>query len=481
MAITVILYSFTKRENSTKQPTAAGTSFTCTMIDDTSLMNPVFKLSIATNPIGNNYCYVSDFNRYYFITDISTHQNFWYVSCTCDVLASFKTEIGNGTHYVLRAASSYDGDISDTVYPAKIAATCSQIQPATNLINWSEGHSYVLGVVGIAANSVNQVGSLVYYHMDEDALRAFITFLMDNVDNWSDLTGEYSPGVQQALLNPMQYITSCICLPLDPPRATDPRPSSIKFGYYEYTVGAAGVIHCLTNSLLTLAENTTINLPKHPQAATRGNYLNCQPFSEYTLHCDPFGDIPLDPMVLQENTNIAVNLTIDMTDGMASLVVKGNEHVQDILFNGCSKVGININLSQVYVDGLAQEKVVTESIATMASAALSGSPAGFVTIANAATSGIQDATRINFPTVSGLPNGGSFLPFFHTNNFYILLKYIEIVDENLTELGRPLCQSKVINTLTGYILCSGADCQITGTQEEAQKINNYMNTGFFYE
>ena len=170
MAITVILYSFTKRENSTKQPTAAGTSFTCTMIDDTSLMNPVFKLSIATNPIGNNYCYVSDFNRYYFITDISTHQNFWYVSCTCDVLASFKTEIGNGTHYVLRAASSYDGDISDTVYPAKIAATCSQIQPATNLINWSEGHSYVLGVVGIAANSVNQVGSLVYYHMDEDAL-----------------------------------------------------------------------------------------------------------------------------------------------------------------------------------------------------------------------------------------------------------------------------------------------------------------------
>ena len=56
-----------------------------------------------------------------------------------------------------------------------------------------------------------------------------------------------------------------------------------------------------------------------------------------------------------------------------------------------------------------------------------------------------------------------------------------VVDENLAEIGRPLCQTKVINTLSGYILCQLADCQISGTQEEAQKINNYMNTGFFYE
>ena len=481
MAVNVTLYSFTKRENSTKQPTGSGTTYSCTMIDDTSLMNPTFKLSIATNPIGNNYCYVADFNRYYFITDISTHQNFWYISCTCDVLASFKTEIGTGTHYILRSASDYDGDISDSIYPAKIDATMTRTFPVTNLLDWSNGHSFVLGVVGIAASNADQIGSVVYYHMDDAALLAFITFLMDNVDNWSDLAGEYSPGVNQALLNPMQYIVSCICLPVSAPSGTYTRPSSIKFGYYEYTVGATGEIKTISNSNTTVIENTTISIPKHPQAATRGNYLNCQPYSDYVLHVDIFGDIPLDPTLLQENTDLAVDLYIDMTDGTTSLFVQGNNVLTDIFFNGSAKIGVNINLSQVYVDGLSQEKVVTENIATMASAALSGSPAGFVTIMNAATSGIQDATRLNFPTVSGLSNGGSFLPFFNVDSFYLMHKYVEIVDENLTELGRPLCQSKQINTLTGYILCSGADCQIPGTQEEAQKINNYMNTGFFYE
>ena len=66
MAITVTLYSFTKRENSTKRPSTGGTDFSCTLIEDTSLMNPTFKLSIANNPIGKNYVYVADFNRYYF-------------------------------------------------------------------------------------------------------------------------------------------------------------------------------------------------------------------------------------------------------------------------------------------------------------------------------------------------------------------------------------------------------------------------------
>lgn len=481
MAITVTLYTFTKRENSTKQPTGTGTGFSCTMIDDTSLMNPTFKLSIAANPIGYNYCYVADFNRYYFITDISTHQNFWYISCTCDVLASFKTAIGAGAHYVLRAASDYDGDISDTIYPAKIAGTMTRTFPVTNLIDWSNGHSFILGVVGLAPSYADQVGSVTYYHMDGVALLDFVTYLMSNIDNWSDLTGEYSTGVQQALLNPMQYITSCMCLPVSDPVGPYLRPASIKFGYYEYPIPATGKIKVLDMSNPTVIENTTISIPKHPQAATRGNYLNCQPFSEYTLHVDPWGDIPLDPVLLQENDNLAIDLYIDMTDGTASLFVQGNEVLTDIFFNGSTHIGININLSQVYVDGLAQEKVVTESIATMLSAGLSGSPAGFITIANAATSGIQDATRLNFPHVSGLPNGGSFLSFFNVDNFYLTHKYVEIVDENQSELGRPLCELKTINTLSGFILCSGADCQISGTQEEAQKINNYMNTGFFYE
>ena len=69
MSIAVHLYSFTKRENSTKRPSSGGTTYNCVLIDETSLMNPVFKLDIGSNPIGKNYAYVPDFDRYYFITD----------------------------------------------------------------------------------------------------------------------------------------------------------------------------------------------------------------------------------------------------------------------------------------------------------------------------------------------------------------------------------------------------------------------------
>ena len=62
-----------------------------------------------------------------------------------------------------------------------------------------------------------------------------------------------------------------------------------------------------------------------------------------------------------------------------------------------------------------------------------------------------------------------------------MCKYYLLVDENLAEVGRPLCQPKQINTLSGYIQCENADCTISGTHDEAAKVNEYLNSGFFYE
>ena len=90
-------------------------------------------------------------------------------------------------------------------------------------------------------------------------------------------------------------------------------------------------------------------------------------------------------------------------------------------------------------------------------------------------------TRLNYPTVSGVGSSGSYLAFHDPDNLYLLSRFIEIVDENLDEIGRPLCQTKQINTLSGYILCDKADAQISGTADEAVKVNEYLNTGFFYE
>lgn len=63
--------------------------------DATNIINPV--ILIELNDIGNyNYCYIPNFNRYYFITDITViRTGLFAISLMVDVLESFKTDIKN--------------------------------------------------------------------------------------------------------------------------------------------------------------------------------------------------------------------------------------------------------------------------------------------------------------------------------------------------------------------------------------------------
>ena len=204
-------------------------------------MNPTFKLNVGGNPVGFNYCYVSSFERYFFINDWSYDKGFWYASCTCDVLASWKNEIGAESHYILRSASDYNGDISDELYPANTNVT-GYIDHADNgdPLNYTGGLCYIVGIVGYTDEVIAQYGSLIYYIMKPLAFRSFLNYLMNNIDQWSSiLTTEYSEGVQKALINPIQYIKSCVCMPFDADDITGAVVSRIQFGYYHYDVSAS--------------------------------------------------------------------------------------------------------------------------------------------------------------------------------------------------------------------------------------------------
>lgn len=63
--------------------------------DATNIVNPVILIEI--NEISNyNYCYISDFKRYYFITDITViRTGLFAISLMVDVLESFKNDIKN--------------------------------------------------------------------------------------------------------------------------------------------------------------------------------------------------------------------------------------------------------------------------------------------------------------------------------------------------------------------------------------------------
>ena len=494
MAINVTLYSLTKRENSTKRPSGGGTTYSCVLIDETSLMEPTFKLEIGSNPIGKNYAYVPDFNRYYFITDITSKQGFWYISCTCDVLATYKTDIGSQTHYVLRSASQYDEYISDSHYGAKIKQGGTRLNQ-TGPIYWSTNHSYIVGITGYAEDTDSQqVGSVTYYQMDDIALYNFIYYLMHDISGYVDIqTSPYDdPGVQEALINPIQYIVSCIGMPVAFPSGFT-RASKINFGYYHWTVPSGSNIRVLPRGASD-AEYYNIEIPKHPQAATRGQFMNAAPFSTYTFHCGPWGDIPLDPSLLIDETHIGYEIRYDLTQGMARIAigpqntasppgVNGNK----LLFCGQAKIGVDILLAQAIVDPLQAQLSYETGLNDVMSAGLSGgvglnTPANLFRAQNKLQETYVDAIKNKFPGCISKGAPGTFISLMDAAyGTYLLYQYYSVVDENLAEFGRPLCQLKQLNTLSGFILCENADAALTGTQEEVQKVNEYLNTGFFYE
>lgn len=494
MGYAVTLYTLNKRKNSTKDSGATGAvSCTCTLIDDTDLMHPTFKLELGINPVNKNYCVIPEFGRKYFIEKVRSYQGFWYIECECDVLGTYKTDIGQQTHYVLRSASSYDGTISDNVYPATTRFETFKDVPTgddSDPLKWSDGYCYILGIVGSTNEAVSQIGSIVYYALNPYALTTFIRWLMNNVDTWGSIAqSDYSLGVQKALLNPIQYIKSCICMPFSVEQISGDKRGFIYFGYYQYAVPNDNftTVKIITDEkIVKTKENTKIAVRNHPQAATRGSYLNCQPFTSRTLHFGPWGDIELDPMMVNGDIYIKLETLYDLITGVGRLKVTGFADITDIYYCGCTKIGVDINLSQVYKDALGYEKATTNtlfgSIAAGAGLGMSNNPIqSLASGLSFITSGVQDMTRLNYPTVSGVGNNGSFLAFKDPDNLYLLSKFNYVVDEDLAEIGRPLCQSVQISTLSGYILCQNADVSINCTKEEADKINQYLNSGFFYE
>ena len=491
MSITVNLLSFTKRENSTKVPTAAqlagGASFSCTLLDNTTLFNPTFKLSIGSNPVGYNYCYVADFgSRYYFITDISTAQGFWYISCSCDVLASFKSQILAGSHYVVRSASNYDEYILDTAYVSKVNQTITQVTghvdgesaDVNDPFAWSNGHkSYVLGIVGTAdpgAPSGYQIGSTVFYWLSQDEICAFINFLMLNVGTWSGMDlSTYPVALQAALLNPVQYVVSAMCFPFSKP--TSQGDTHIRFGYYDYAIG--GSIHKLSHTNMIFRQTVTISIPKHPQAATRGKFMNGEPYTSYEFYLGPFGTIPLDPAALIDETQITVMVRTDLCTGACKIAIAAGTDTTKILYTGTAQVGISINISQALRDMLGEQVNLATGVVNTVSNALSANVGGAI---NAEISALADGARLKYPSVMGGGTAGTFLNV-HAGGCYLYGKFYNIVNENNTEIGRPLCQTKTLSSLSGYCLCDKADAQITGTAEEAIRINTFLNGGFFIE
>ena len=114
----VYLMQFKKKENSTLQPTINFQPFSGTLRESCSIINPSigFDLGQNTTPVAN-YAYIPTFSRYYFIENWTWERGIWWAEMAVDVLASWRSDIGSSSNYVLRAAAASNGYVEDSYYP----------------------------------------------------------------------------------------------------------------------------------------------------------------------------------------------------------------------------------------------------------------------------------------------------------------------------------------------------------------------------
>ena len=94
MAFTISLFKTASENNRVVKTLTDEKQLSGELRNQTSVLNPSIRIESADNISAYNYAYISEFGRYYYITDIvSVRTNCWIISLRCDVLMSYKDEI----------------------------------------------------------------------------------------------------------------------------------------------------------------------------------------------------------------------------------------------------------------------------------------------------------------------------------------------------------------------------------------------------
>ena len=400
----------------------------------------------------------------------------WVASLTVDALASYRDEIGNSRQFVTRCSREFEGTIIDTKYPMKTRPNYTVIEEET-----IGGLSFVsrldagFFVVGIFNNDVDGVGTVTYYGFTNEQFRSFCNLLMNNNFILSMGVDELSSELLKALFNPLQYIASCIWVPLTTMPDGD-ATSVIPFGYWAIKTNCKRLTKLSTSGIISFS-----NVPHHPQSL-RGYYLRLSPYSKYKMVIPYFGTFEIPSEWLYDSTQengISCSLYIDLISGEGVMEIKSYNSVlgkyvvqQTHSVQVCKNIALSQRAINIVQSGL-------EAIGGV-SGILSGNVVGGVDGIASAISGVLAPT---FSTRNSNQGGLGI----YAEKAVLICEFHEISEEFNDRMGRPLCAERKISDLgkdeeqAGYILCTNAELDLNCYESEHDTIIDALESGIYYE
>ena len=333
---------FKKRKNSTKQPTG-GTSKTFTLKEGTSIEKPVFLLNSNTF----NYNYVNAFGHYYFVDDVkSVRNNLIEVSCSMDVLATYKSDIGSYQAFVERAASSYDPWLPDQ----SLAMT-----PYCD-VSENSGSAGLSSVGCFAVSVINTKGSgagfTTTYIMDTSNVEALANYV--NTD-WGSAAADILGWLQATFLKTANSIISCIWLPVS--TGTVAALSNVSYEVVEVGVDAIPSVHGyrLTGTCIAHFTGPSISMPT-PQFPN--DFRSYPPYTVYKIYIPGYGMLDLNKADFPYG--VAPDIDVDISTGDTWCYLEtGTTRIATVHYNlgvQCPIGSISNNLTDTVV-GIIQSRM----------------------------------------------------------------------------------------------------------------------------
>lgn len=444
----IVLYHFSKRKNSTKRPTGQGTSVPCLLKSATTFQNPTFILQKPMNDMLQfNYAKWAD--HYYFIdstTSINAGQT--EISCTEDVLATYKNEISNYTCFIERSINQTTLANDSMYIPTNDWVSQSTIvgQPINIFVN-GYARNYLLRTISVEGiNTYYVTGS----QLDK---------LMEFMYTYGSIPDVIESALTRLLFNPFQYIVDLKWLPFRLSSFLN-IADTIKLGYWDSNVTAA----LINDATCTFSYDLSLGNPLYADSDFR--YYN-PAFSKYSVKLPFVGIIPVNPTKTHKG-QLKATYNFDAVSGMADVwLTSGSDEYAH--FQCQLAVPVQIGYTTTNIGQL------TTSLIDTATSAVTMNPIK-------ATTSIVDAFQsVTAPEPNMVGTVGNISSILNNMDANSICYACTSIDPDGTSEGYIDGTVRSISALSGFVKCRNASIEISGFTGDQEAVNNYLNSGFYYE
>ena len=395
-----------------------------------------------------NYAKWAD--HYYFIdstTSINAGQT--EISCTEDVLATYKNEISNYTCFIERS-SNQTTLANDTMYiPTNDwVLSTRNVSHKEKIMTSTYSQQYIIRVV-------SRTGVASYY-INGDQLNN----LLDYMYTESNFTDVITDAITKLMFDPFKYIVDLKWIPFVDSAFNNSNNEAIQLGFWDSGVPAKRIDE---NTVVNFSYSFAFDNPLY--AITDFRYYSPS-FSNYFIKLPFIGVVALNPYKIDESVNALYQF--DATSGLCNVFLQSKK----VVF-----ASYQFQLSVPVQIGYASTNIaqLTTSAVSLVGAGLQGN------IAQGISSGIEVGRSITAPEVSMLGTIGNISNILNNQILEFNSYACTSINPDGASEGYADGNVRSISGLSGYIKCRNASIEISGFTGDQEAVNNYLNSGFYYE